>query len=170
MGLFDIFKKEEKFPPTPKWKPSIIQPIEIIIDRMKYYTNNKNDLVFFKNGTCVIIDNDLSDEDAKQFAKEVLNKIYTYHPDMKPTNMDDGNLIVQYNHPAVNVVLEEYVQKNWKIIDKNHQNALATHEVLITPLGNNVFDDEGKKALFGRCFMFMDAQKPIVTHIIRKNV
>lgn len=42
-------------------------------------------------------------------------------------------------------------------------------EVLITPLGPNVFDDFGKMALFGRCFMFMDAQDPKVVRIERKG-
>jgi|GEM_PF-6378487 hypothetical protein len=45
----------------------------------------------------------------------------------------------------------------------------ATSEVLITPAGNNVFDDFGKKALFWRRCMFMDAQDPKVVHIERKS-
>jgi hypothetical protein len=40
----------------------------------------------------------------------------------------------------------------------------------MTPLGSNVFDEFGKKALFGRCFMFMDAQEPRVVRIARKAV
>ena len=53
------------------------------------------------------------------------------------------------------------VRRPWK-------DALATSEVLITPLGPSKFDDFGKKALFGRCFMFMDAQDPKVVKIVRK--
>jgi len=41
--------------------------------------------------------------------------------------------------------------------------------VLMTPAGANKFDDHGMKALFGRCYFFMDAQKPEVAHIIRKR-
>jgi len=89
---------------------------------------------------------------------------------MNPMNMDDGNILVQYNHPAVNVVLEQHVQEHWNLIDENHQRALATDVVLMTPPGSNVFDDFGKKALFGRCFMFMDAQDPKVIKIVRKGI
>jgi len=40
----------------------------------------------------------------------------------------------------------------------------------MTPLGSNVFDDFGKKSLFGRCFMFMDAQSPVIHQIVRKGI
>ena len=82
--------------------------------------------------------------------------------------MDDGNILIAYNHPAANVVLADQVVQHWDEIDQNHLRALSTSEVLITPLGPNKFDDFGKKALFGRCFMFMDAQNPVVVRIVRK--
>lgn len=41
---------------------------------------------------------------------------------------------------------------------------------LLHPQGNNVFDDFGKKALFGRCFMFMDAQQPEIIRIVQKII
>ena len=174
MGIIDKILKKKKpkdvFPPVPDWKPEIAQSIESIIERMVYYTDKKKDLAFFQNGTCVILDDGLSDIEAEQFANEVLSQIYNFHPDMDPTSMDDGNIVVQYNHPAMNVVLENHVNKHWEEIEENHQRALATDEVLITPLGNNVFDDIGKKALFGRCFMFLDAQKPVVIKIVRKSI
>ncbi len=84
--------------------------------------------------------------------------------------MDDGNILAQYKLPAVNVVLGAFAAEHWAEIDRNHQKALATSEMLITPLGHNVFDDFGKKALFGRCFMFMDAQDPKVTKVVRNAV
>ena len=66
-------------------------------------------------------------------------------------------------------MISSYAESHWDAIEKNHQRALATSEVLITPLGPNVFDDRGKKALYGRCFMFMDAQAPEVVQIARKT-
>jgi len=174
MSIFDKFKKKKEpkkvFPPVPDWKPDITQSIEDIIDRLRYYTGSKRDIAVLKNGTCVILGDNLSDEDAQKYTKEVLHQIYHYHPDMNPMNMDDGNILVQYNHPAVNVVLEQHVKKHWDLIDQNHQRALATDEVLITPLGSNVFDEFGKKALFGRCVMFMDAQDPKVIKVVRKSI
>jgi hypothetical protein len=47
---------------------------------------------------------------------------------------------------------------------------LATSGVLMTPLGANTFDEFGIKALFGRCFMFMDAQNPVVVRVVRAVV
>jgi hypothetical protein len=175
--VFGIFKKKEppkeppkQFPPVPDWKPDIQQPIDEIVERISFYTNGQKDIAIFQHGTAVILEAGFSNEQAEQYAKEVLSKIFNAHPDMNPVNMKDGNVLVQYNHPAVNVVLNRVVEENWAEIEKNHQGALATSEVLMTPLGNNVFDDFGKKALFGRCFMFMDAQAPKVVRIIRNAI
>ena len=171
--MFGLFKKNEppgQFPPVPDWRPSVKQPLDKLIDRLKYYTNGTRDIAVFENGTCVVLENNLSDKDAETYAKDVLAKIFHFHPDMNPTNMDDGNILVRYNHPALNIVLSDFAQAHWAEIDANHQRALAKDEVLITPLGHNVFDDFGKKALFGRCFMFMDAQNPKVVRIERKAI
>src|SRR5262249_3058699 len=143
------------------------QPIDRIIERMLHYTDGKRDLAIFENGTCVVLPSDLNDAQAEAFAKDVMSKIFNYHPDMNPIPMKDGNVLVQYNHPACNVVLRDVATEYWSEIEKNHQRALAPSEVLITPLGKNVFDQLGKRALFGRCFMFMDAQRPVVTKIVR---
>jgi hypothetical protein len=170
--MLNIFKKKQaapKFPPVPDWKPCIRQPLENIIERFIYYTGGMRDFAVFEYGTCAIIPDDLSDQDAVIAAIGILSEIFNYHPDMNPTDMDDGNVLVQYNHPAFNVVLKEITQVHFNDIDQNHQRALATKEVLITPLGINIFDDFGKKALFGRCFMFMDAQNPKVVRIVRKS-
>ena len=88
---------------------------------------------------------------------------------MNPLPMKDGNVLVQYNHPAVNLVLDSLASKNWKVIEQRHLEALTTSEVLITPLGPNKFDAFGMKALFGRCFMFMDAQALNVLRVVRKT-
>ena len=166
----DKHDRDSQFPPVPAWRPTIHQPLERIIDRLQYYTNGKRDFAVFQNGTCVILPDGLSEREANAAATDVLMKIFHFHPDMNPLDMDDGNILIQYNHPAFNVVLSEIVDNHWAEINRNHQQALSTHEVLITPLGNNVFDDFGKKALFGRCFMFMDAQEPVVVRIVRKKV
>ena len=147
-----------------------MQPIEQIIDRVSYYTDQKRDFAVFANGTCVILTSGLPEEGAVSEAVAVLAKIFNYHPDMNPRPMDDGNILVRYNHPAVNVVLSATAAQHWEEIERHHQEALATHEVLISPLGQNVFDDLGKKALFGRCFMFMDALSPRVIRVVRASV
>ena len=179
--MFGFFKKKKtedsegtqtpqpsKFPPVPEWKPSIELPIDRIVDRVVFYTNSQKDVAVFKHGTCVLLPDGLSDRDASDVALKVLHQIFHYHPDMQPKPMKDGNILVTYNHPAANVVLSDIAEQHWHEIQKNHLKALATSEVLITPLGPNQFDDFGKKALFGRCFMFMDAQSPEVIKIVRK--
>jgi hypothetical protein len=174
LKIFDKFRKkkglEMGFPPVPAWKPDTQQPIEKIVERLGYYTNNQRDIAVFRNGTCVILNDGLSNSDAHKYAREVLHKIYHYHPDMNPVSMDDGNILVKYNHPGVNVVLESHVKEYWDLIEGNFQRALTTAEVLMTPLGANMFDDFGKKALYGRCFMFMDAQNPEVICLARKKI
>jgi hypothetical protein len=162
-------KKKKVFPPIPAWQPPFWSNLEDTIANFQYYVDGKKDFIVFKNGTIVIIDDDLDDEQAINAAKQTLEKIFNYHPDMNPQSMDDGNILIFYNHPAYNIVFEKIAQEHWKEIDANHIKALATDEVLITPLGPNKFDDFGKKALWGRCYFFMDAQNPEVLRIMRKN-
>lgn len=168
--MFDFLKRKPKpfSPPVPAWRPTISQPLDRIIDRFQYYTDGQRDFAVFANGTCAVLPEGLTDAAAEQAATEILLEIFHYHPDMNPQNMDDGNILVQYNHPAANVVLRDIVEANWPEIERNHLMALATSEVLITPLGSNVFDAFGMAALFGRCFMFMDAQQPKVVRIVRR--
>lgn len=170
--MFDFLKKKPRqpqFPPRPDWRPTIEQPIEQIVERMVYYTDGKKDFVTFAHGTCAVVPDNLADDDAIAAATKVLSDIFNYHPDMNPVEMDDGNILVRYNHPAVNIVLREVVRANREEIERNHQKALAPAEVLITPLGPNQFDAFGMAALFGRCFMFMDAQEPVVVRIVRRT-
>lgn len=174
--MFELFKKKQppteppkQFPPVPSWRPSIEQPIDEIVARLRIYTNHQRDLAVFRHGTCVVLPDALSDGEAVSFAKETLEKIFHFHPDMNPLPMKDGNVLVQYNHPAANVVLESVANRHWQDIDANYLQALATDEVIITPQGPNNFDAFGKKALFGRCFMFMDAQAPDVVRVVRKD-
>jgi hypothetical protein len=158
---------DKQFPPVPKWKPEFSAPVNDQLERMIYYTDNGKDIAVFKHGTIVILQDGLNDTEAVEYAKKVLSEIYNYHPDMNPVNMDDGNILVQYNHPAYNVVISEFANKHLANTKKNHLDALATDEVLITPMGSNKFDEFGMKALYGRTFMFMDAQSPKIVQIYR---
>lgn len=155
------------FPPVPTWHPSFEQPLDQIVGRVRYYTNQQRDFVLFTYGTCVILEDGLSDAEATTFALKTLTEIIGFHPDMNPAPMDDGNILVRYNHPAVNVVLTEVAKANWSEIETMHLEGLTRSEVLITPLGPNKFDDLGKLALLGRAYMFMDVQHPKVTTIHR---
>lgn len=155
-------------PPVPAWRPSFPQPLEQIVDRLSYYADGRRDFVVFRHGTCVILEDDMSDEQAEAFALKTLSDIFNYHPDMNPTEMDDGNILVRYNHPAANVVLREVAQAHWHEVETRHLDGLATAEVLITPLGPNKFDDLGKQALLGRAYMFMDAPVPEIERIYRR--
>lgn len=175
--MFGLFKKSVKssetpkrFPPVPDWRPEITPPIADIVGRMMHYADKRKDFAIFRYGTIVILPDGLDDDSAVKHAKDALHKVFHAHPDMNPLRMSDGNVLVRYNHDVANIVLKEVVDAHWAEIDKNHQQALATDEVLITPLGPNVFDDFGKKSLFGRCFMFMDAQDPQLIKIERANV
>lgn len=174
--MFGLFKKKQipeesstpkRFPPVPNWNPRIEQPIERISDRVRHYSDNSKDFAVFTNGTVVILPVGLSDIEAEAHALKALHGVFHSHPDMNPLNMNDGNILIHYKNDAASIVFADIVEANWEKIENQHQNALATDEVLITPLGPNKFDDFGKKILFGRCFMFMDAQTPKVVKIER---
>ncbi|MCW1926559.1 hypothetical protein OKA05_28665 [Luteolibacter arcticus] len=178
-GLFGGDRPEKKnkgeerndFPPVPvpAWEPEIELPLEKIIDRFHYYTDGGKDFVVLKHGTCVMVDDGLSDEEARKAALETVSKVFNYHPDMNPRNMDDGNILIFYNHPAYSVVLDEVTREHMETIRTNHLQALARAEVLMTPAGENQFDEHLMKALFGRCYFFMDAKRPEVVRIVRKG-
>lgn len=172
--MFGFFKKKTpsnepppRFPPVPDWRPSIAQPLDRIIERVRHYTDGKRDFAVFTHGTAVLLPDGLTDAQAESHAREALHKVFHAHPDMNPINMKDGNVLVGYNHGALNVVLREVTAAHWQEIVEQHQRAIATHEVLLTPLGPNKFDELGMKGLFGRCFMFMDAQGPQVVRVER---
>lgn len=136
---------------------------------MSYYTDGKRDFVVFQNGTCVTLGDGLAEGDAKAFALKVLSDIFHFHSDMNPAPMDDGNVLVRYNHPAFNVVLHDIAEAHWGEIEKRHLQGLTPSEVLITPQGPNKFDRLGKQALLGRAYMFLDAQDPRIIRIVRHS-
>lgn len=88
---------------------------------------------------------------------------------MIPSPMDDGNMMVRYNHPAVNIVLRDVADAHWAEVEERHLDGLTPSEVLITPLGPNKFDADGKLALLGRAYMFLDARLPEVVQIERQR-
>jgi len=158
------------WPPVPKWRPSFGQPRDKIVDRVRYYTDQKRDFAVFTNGTCAMLDPGLEDAKAQMMALEIMSKVFHAHPDLTPLHMDDGNLMVRYSQPELlSVVLTEIVRAHRDEIERRHQDGLARGEVLLTPLGQNVFDDTGKAALYGRALMFMDAQAPKIVRIERRS-
>lgn len=164
MGLFDkIFGQKEKqdFPPKPKWKPNLPVDLDLVVEKTKYYTEQKLQFAVFEFGTVVFFS--VRVDNIEQSSKSVLDKIYKSHPDMKPMTMDDGNYLIEYSQPAFTIVFKDEIEKHWGYIDKNHQDGICRAEVLINGQGqHNVFDDVGKICLFGRSKMFMDAQAPKV--------
>lgn len=171
-GLFGARKTkaeppQKTFPPVPVWHPSFAQPLDRVMDRISCYTNGSRDFSVFRNGTCVLLDDELSDQEASAFSLNVLSAIFNFHPDMRPSPMDDGNILVRYNQPAANVVLHDVAQAHWPEIEARHLDGLTASEVLFTPLGPNKFDAFGKQALLGRAYMFVDAQKPEIAEIKR---
>lgn len=153
--------------PVPAWHPSFSQPLDRVIDRISYYVDGRQDFIVFKHGTCVQLKDRLTETEAAEFSKKVFADILGFHPDMIPTAMDDGNILVRYNHPAMNVVLSDVAQAHWSEIESRHLDGLTPSEVLMTPLGPNKFDAFGKQALLGRAFMFMDATEPEISEIVR---
>ena len=157
------------FPPVPAWQPSFGQPIEELIRSARKYTNGASDFAVFRNGTLSALPDGLSDLEAERHALTALSRVFHAHPDMNPLPMKDGNILIQYNHDVATVVLRDVIDAHWDEIQRRHLEALPRDEVLITPSGTNLFDDHGKAALFGRCYMFMDALEPQVVRLERKH-
>lgn len=160
---------ELRLPPVPVWKPVYPYSIDTVATRIRTYSNGSRDFAVFRNGTVSILPDGLSDPEAESHAISALRGVFHAHIDMNPVPMKDGNIVVHYNHDVATVVLKELVEEHWAEIQGRHLDALATDEVLMTSKGPNVFDDHGKAALFGRCYMFMDAQDPKVVRIERKT-
>lgn len=160
--------KSKDWPPRPKWRPSFSQPLDAVVDRMRYYTDQKRDFVVFKNGTCALLEDGIEDPAARTTAKAILNRVYQAQPDLNPLRMDDGNIMVKFSQPALRVVvLTAVAQDHWAEIEARCKDGLVQDEVLLLPGGPNVFDDRAKMGLFGRALMFMDAQAPEIVRIER---
>ena len=153
-----------QFPPVPKWKPMVSVDIERTEKTFAYYLNHKSAFVIFANGTCIPINSPNPEKEGK----EILNKVYNFHPDFNPRQMDDGNFTVSYSQPAYSIVFKDEFENNRAYIEENHLDGLTDGEVLINAQKErNKFDDRGKVGLFGRARMFLDAQNPIVAKIWR---
>ena len=157
-------KLSDDFPPKPKWKPNLPIDLQKTIETFAYYSDRKKIFAVFKNGTCVVIPDGAADPEKQ--AKEILAKVYNYHPDFNPQTMDDGNFMVSYSQPAYSVVFKEEFEKNRDYIEKNHLDGVVRAEVLLNAKREaNKFDDIGKIGLFARTRMFFDAQNPVVVKI-----
>jgi hypothetical protein len=163
----DRAEPTERFPPVPKWRPGFAMPLGALIEKFEFYTNYQRDFVVLEHGTIVTLKAGLDDAAAVDFARRTLEAIINFHPDVNPSWMNDGNVMVQYNHPAISLVLAEEARAHWQEIEQHHLNGLTPGEVLQTPDGPNQFDDFGKLVLLGRAYMFMDAQALKVIRIVR---
>lgn len=161
-------KLPDDFPPKPKWKPNLPIDVGRTIQTFAYYSDKKRTFAVFQNGTCVVIPEGSSDLESA--AKDVLNKVYNYHPDFNPQAMDDGNFLISYSQPAYSVVFKDEFQEHRHYIDENHLGGLTRDEVLLNAKGEaNKFDDRGKIGLFARSRMFLDAQNPVIVEIWKPN-
>ena len=152
------------FPPKPKWKPNVPVDIQRTINVFAYYTNRKRIFAVFAHGTCVLLPED--SKDTEKEAKEILDKVYHYHPDFNPQAMDDGNFLISYSQPAYSVVFKDELEANRDYIEENHLDGVVRAEVLLNAKGEpNKFDERGKTGLFGRARMFLDAQNPVVVQV-----
>jgi len=168
-GLGKLFgqKPADDFPPKPKWRPNVPVNIETVADRAAYYTNRQRTVVIFRNGTCVVLPRESAKPEVE--AKEVLNKVFNYHPDFNPQAMDDGNYAVTFSQPnCFAVVTRSEFERNKDYIVKNHLDGVVKDEVLLNAEKKpNVFDERGMIGLFGRARMFMDAENPAIVKILK---
>lgn len=152
------------FPPVPKWQPNIPVDIEKTVQTSAYYLNYQRPFVVFSNGTGVVVG--INSVDMELDAKTTLNKVFYFHADFNPMEMDDDNWLVKYSHPAFSIVFKTEIDENFQYIEAHHLDGLVTSEAILNENKQvNLFDKRGKIGLFGRARMFMDAQAPIVARI-----
>ncbi len=155
------------FPPVPKWKPTVPVDIERTATTFAHYTNGTKMFAVFEHGTCVVVPE--TSGDPVGAARQLLDRVYNFHPDFNPRQMDDGNFSVSYSQPAYSVVFADEFAANREYINANHLDGVVRDEVLLNADGRpNTFDERGKIGLFGRARMFMDAQAPKVVRVWRQ--
>jgi hypothetical protein len=153
------------FPPVPTWKPSIPVDIARTVQTFARYTNRKRSFVVFEHGTCVVVPD--APQSIELEAKNILDRVYKFHPDFNPQAMDDGHFSVSYSQPAFSIVFADEFEANRQYIEDHHLDGVVADEVLLLDGKPNRFDDRGKVGLFARARMFMDAQAPRVVHVWR---
>jgi len=155
---------------VPAWKPSVERDIDKISERCHFYLNQTKTIVVFSHGTCVIVDDGLPGDQSYSQAKTKLSGFLKAHPDFTPMEMKDGNMVVNTPHiDTLTVVLKETMATHADLIEENHQKAIPSHEVILTPLGHNIFESLGYNALFGRSFIFWDAQELQPVKLLRST-
>lgn len=147
-------------PDVPTWSPSFKQPTERVVERFRHYMPDVGSFVVFENGTCVPVARGLSEVAAFDVAKDVLHQIVTKRPDLHPHKVEDGAVFIGFKPPAYTMVLSDIARAHWQEIERRHQEWVLPNEVLMTPMGPNVFDDYGKQVLLARAYMFLDARDP----------
>ena len=159
----------EQFYPELYRHTPIVQPIIRVIDRIRYYSNGAHDFAVFTHGTFVLLEDDLSEREAELFAQKKLQDAFHTCSNTSSMNMDDGNILIRYGDFTAGIILSDIAQENWFEIEQFYDKALLPNEVPIAPHGRNIFDDVGKKILYARSMMFMDAKDPRVMYIVRKT-
>jgi hypothetical protein len=160
---------EDIWPPKPEWRPEITLDLARIEKTCAYYLDHGADFAVFENGTCVFIDTETDNVLENTSAK--LTKIISAHPDFKSEKMDDGNWMVTYNQPVMNVIFFDEYERHRKYIEHHFKQGVLKHEVFRAPSGEtvemgSVSDQIG---LLGRARMFMDALNPVIIRIWRKQ-
>jgi hypothetical protein len=84
------------------------------------------DFTILENGTCLLLKDGLSDDEAMSLSLKALSNIFNFHPDMNPSPMDDVNILVRYNRSAANVVLHAIAEAHWPEIEARHLDGLTT--------------------------------------------
>lgn len=146
-------------------------PLPETLEAFKLALKGPRDIVVFKNGTMVIVPTELDDDSAQALAKALLNDTIHGHVDMSVQRTAASDVLVSYNKTgykaAFNLTLSIIARENWEEIETRHMDGLVSDEVIFTEQGANGFNEEGKMALLGRAYMFLDALDPEIVLIDR---
>lgn len=135
---------------------------------MQFCINNMKSnraFVVFQNGTCIIVENESSSDKIREIA---LNKLVrTAKPDAKfvCSPIENHNLIVSYSEPVFHLRFADEMSKHRISIDTDFKRFLTKQEISEIPAHWQP-PFHAKVGLRSRARLMMDAENPVIAHII----
>lgn len=148
------------WPPRPRWQPPITSDLERIARTCAYYLDNRDSFAVFERGTCALMRPGIPKP--LENTVSILREIIHHHPDFRCQRMDDGNWMITYKYPAMNIVFGDEFESNIDYIEAHYRSGIIEDEVFrdrdgaVAPLDK----PSDKIGLLGRARMFMDALNP----------
>ena len=145
------------------WTPEEVDPTDIVLERLKAFTDMERAFVVFKNGTAVFSDskNARSDGDYQY----TLEAAIALAPDFRTLPMEDGNLLIRFRGPVTGLVLREFYHDHESgIVTSLEDGGLLPGELLKQPVPEHDNSWHYYAGLFARAKLFADVESRVIEH------